>query len=237
MPLPTISVPKYELKLPSNGQKVKYRPYLVKEEKILMIALESQDQMQILAAVKETIAACANGAIDPDKLAVFDLEYMFLKLRAKSVGEISNLNLKCVKCDKLSKVSINLEEIQVDVSALPKNTIKLTDKIGVVMTWPKVALVSELVKADPSANEKQSLAFDMILGCIESVYDEKGVYLAADQTKDELNTFIESLNQNQFAKIQNFIEATPKLQHQVNFACEHCKENNELLLKGLQNFF
>lgn len=235
MPLPIVESTKYETKLPSTGKKIQYRPYLVKEEKILMIALESGDQKQIMQAVKDTIAACTFNKLNPNDLPIFDLEYVFLRLRAKSVGEISKLNLKCEKCTKNNTVEINLEEIQVNTENLPSSKIKLNDKIGVVMTWPKVDLIADI--SEENNKNKSKLAFDIITGCIESIYDSTKVYPASEQTKEELDQFVESLNQDQFLKIQNFVQSMPKLQHDINFDCVHCKESNSILVKGLQNFF
>lgn len=237
MPLPIIQTPRYETTLPSNGKKIQYRPYLVKEEKMLMIALESSDSKQIMNAVKDTIAACTFNKVDPNEMPIFDLEYMFLRLRAKSVGEISKLSLRCEKCEKNTKVDVNLDEIKIDTTNLPSSTIPLTDKIGVSMIWPKVDLISQYSQADGAAVNQANMAFDIIIGCIESVYDENGVYPTAEQTKADVTQFVESLNQDQFKKIQAFIEAMPKLEHNIEFNCAHCKEKNSLLLKGIQSFF
>ena len=236
MPLPTIETPKYELRLPSTGRKVQYRPYLVKEEKILMVARESSDQKQITQAVKDIVASCTFGKIDPDKLSVFDLEYIFLKLRSKSVGEVSKLTLKCEKCEKPNPIELNLDSIKVNVEGLPDAKIQLTDKIGVVMNWPGVSLISELSDMDQKSGQEEMI-MSVIIGCIDSIFDDKGVYRASDHSKEELRQFIESLNQTQFMKIQKFIEATPKLEHSVEFKCHSCAHDNAILLRGLQNFF
>lgn len=235
MPLPVIETPKYELRLPSNNRRVQYRPYLVKEEKILMIARESNDQRQITQAIKDTIASCTFEKVDPDKLSVFDLEYIFLKLRSKSVGEVSKLTLKCEKCEKLNPIEINLEEVSVNTKDLPEPKIQLTDKIGVVMNWPNVNLISELANQDRS--DAGSVVMAVILGCIDSIYDEKSTHRASDHTKEELQSFVESLNQTQFNKIRKFIEATPKLEHKIEFKCNACGADNCITLTGLQNFF
>ena len=238
MSLPIIQTPRYETNLPSTGKKIQYRPYLVKEEKMLMIALESSDSKQIMQAVKDTISACTFNKVDPNKMPIFDLEYMFLRLRAKSVGEISKLNLRCTKCEKSTKIEVNLDEIKIDTANLPSPTIALTDKIGVTMTWPKVDLISQFSESnDGTVLNQSNLAFDIIIGCIESVYDDNGVYPAEEQTKADITQFVESLNQEQFKKIQSFIEAMPKLEHNIEFDCAHCKEKNSLLLKGIQSFF
>lgn len=235
MPLPTIEAPKYEAILPSTGKKFTYRPYLVKEEKLLMIAMESADSKQIMNAIKETIRACTFGKLDPNVLPVFDIEYVFLKLRAKSVGEVSRVNCRCEKCEKQTAIQVNLDEISVDVTKAPSNKIALTEKVGVVMRWPRVDTIIE--GAGKSEQEQKKLAFDIILDCIESIYDEKKVYPASTTSRAELNEFIESLNQTQFKKIQKYIEQMPKLEHTITFICSHCSEKNSILVRGLKNFF
>lgn len=235
MPLPTIETPKYEVKIPSTGKKVTYRPYLVKEEKILMIAMESKETEQLIKAMKDIISSCTFKKVDPDKLTLFDLEYIFLKLRSKAVGEISKLNLKCEKCEKYTTQQVNLDSIEVDMSQSKPNKIQLTDKIGIMMTWPKVDLLAKL-GSKPEQDQTEAI-YDVVVQCIESIYDEKKVYPASESSREELQTFIDSLNQTQFRKIQEFIEGMPKLEHKIDFECSHCKVANSIVLKGLQNFF
>lgn len=234
MPLPVIETPKYETKIPSTGKRIQYRPYVVKEEKILMIALESGDQKQIMQAVKDVISACTFDKIDPDLLSVFDLEFLFLRLRAKSVGEVSKVNLKCQKCQKPVTVDINLDQVVVDTSDMPESKIQLTDTIGVNMCWPRVDLIAEL---SVSENDPNKLAFEIIIGCIESIFDDKREYPAKEHTKDELVRFVESLNQSQFIKLQKFVERMPKLEHTVKYHCVDCKTSQDFTIRGLQNFF
>ena len=235
MSLPKLESPKYEAKLPSTGKKFTYRPYLVKEEKILMLAMESGETKQIMQAVKDAITSCTFGKVNADDIAVFDLEYIFMKLRSKSVGEVSKVNVTCEKCEKKTTVEVNLEEIDVDMKAAPTTKIKLTDKIGVIMRWPKVDMIAEI--ADKTPEQQKEAAFDIITECIESIYDDKKVYPTSDSTKEERLEFIESLNQTQFKLLQNFIENMPKLEHKIDFACEHCKAENSVTVKGLKNFF
>lgn len=199
-----------------------------------MVAKETTDQKQIMQAVKDVVASCTFGQVNPDAIAVFDLEYLFLKLRSKSVGEISKLMIKCNKCDKPNPQEINLDEVSVDTSSLPSAKIMLTDKIGVVMNWPRVDLIGDIASGNLNT---QDTVMSIIIGCIDSIFDDKGVYRASEQSKQELMTFVESLNQTQFQKIQTFIEATPKLEHKVDFKCSHCGHDNSHLIRGLQNFF
>lgn len=237
MALPIIETPKYETTIPSSGKKVQYRPYLVKEEKILMIAMESGDQTQIIRAMKDVIKACTFDKIDPNKLCTFDLEYLFLKLRAKSVGEVSKVGLKCEKCEKPTDVNINLDTIEIDMSNKPESRVLLTDKVGVNLAWPKISDVETIETKDNTP--KMESAMQVVVSCIESIFDDKKIYPSNEQTPEELLTFVESLNQAQFAKIQQFIEEMPKLQKEVKFKCAHkeCAHENNLMLTGIQSFF
>jgi hypothetical protein len=240
MPLPILQSPKYEVKIPSTGKKVTYRPYLVKEEKILMIAMESGDQKQILNAMKEVISNCSFGKIEADSLCTFDLEYIFLKLRSKSVGETSKIKIKCEKCETSTSIEINLDSIEIDMTNRPESNIKLTDDVGVTMSWPKMKAATELaVSNEKESDSKVGSAIDVIISCIDSIYDKTKVYKSSEQTKEEMMQFIDSLNQSQFAKIQEFIEAMPKLEHLAKFKCSDpkCGHQNEITLSGMQNFF
>ena len=237
MALPRIEAPKYSVKIPSTGKTFQYRPYLVGEEKILMIAMESENQAQILQAIKDVVKACTFDKIEPDKLCTFDLEYLFLKLRAKSVGEISKVGLKCEKCDKATTVEINLDEIAVKTDDLPSSRIKLTETIGVTMTWPKVKLIDQLEGANKDS--KLDNITDIVLSCIDNIFDDKKVYPADEQTREELVEFLDSLNQSQFAKIQEYIEKMPKLEHTIQFDCTNkdCNHHNTLTISGMASFF
>lgn len=239
MALPIIETPKYSVKIPSTGKTIHYRPYLVKEEKILMLAMESEDQTQILQSIKDVIRSCTYDKVDPDKLCTFDLEYLFLKLRSKAVGEISKVGLKCEKCEKPTTVEINLDEVEVKTDNLPSNKVMLTDTIGVTLCWPKVKLInqSELLQAK-DANKLDGI-MDIVLSCVESIFDDKKVYPAEEQSREELVKFMDSLNQTQFSKIQEFIEKMPKLEYEVNFTCANkdCKHSNSLTISGIASFF
>jgi rubrerythrin len=235
MPLPIIETPKYEAKLPSTGKKFLYRPYLVKEEQILMIAGESGDPKQIMQAVKDVIVSCTFGKVNPDEIPVFDLEYLFLKLRSKSVGEVSKVNIKCDKCETANPVSINLEEINVDMTTQTKPFVQITDRIALNLRYPGVDVLTDM--AEKSAEEQKSAVFDLVVSCIESIIDDQKVYKAEDHTREELTQFMESLNQEQFKKIQDFIERMPRLQHEVKFTCRQCSHENLITVTGLKNFF
>jgi hypothetical protein len=235
MALPLIQTPRYETRVPSTNARVTYRPYLVKEEKILMLARESADPKQMARAIKDVVASCTFGAVDPDKLSSFDLEFIFLKLASKSVGEVSKITLKCEKCEVPNPIEVNLDEIGVDMSNLPNPRINLTDKIGVVMRWPTMDLIGAL--SEKGNDHMQEVIMALIAGCIDSIFDENGVYRADDHTPEEIAAFVESLNRSQFAQIQKYVESIPQLHHTVEFDCVKCKEKNSMVIKGLQNFF
>jgi hypothetical protein len=232
MTLPIIETPKYSVVIPSTGEQVVYRPYLVKEEKVLMIALESEDQDQILRAVKEIIHACTFGKIKVEELALFDLEYVFLKLRSKSVGEISSIGLKCSNCGTSNKIDINLDQIEFDKIDRSSFSIMLTDKVGVTLRYPSVDDATKLAKYTGV-----EAVMKTIVACIVNIYDDDKVYPAKDSTPKELEQFLETLNSEQFKKIQTFFESMPSLSHTAKFTCESCETENEVLLKGMANFF
>ena len=235
MPLPILETPKYSLTIPSTNQTVEYRPFLVKEEKVLLIAQESNDEKQILSALKEIVKACTFNTVDPNALTSFDLEYIFLRLRSKSVGEISEIRCKCEKCESLTDVSINLDEV--NITKLPEvdsNTIMLTDSIGVTL---KYLSINDLNKLNLGNKHQADTIIETIVAMIESIFDEKGVYKASQSTHEELVTFISSLNRAQMSKIEKYISNLPKLEHTVNFKCVSCKHENSVTLSGTQAFF
>jgi len=234
MSLPIISSPKYTLEIPSTREVIEYRPFLVKEEKILLIAQESQDQGQIMNALKDVVSACTYGKINPDKLTPYDLEYVFIKLRAKSVGEVSTVGIKCKECKTDNKVDINLDDITVS-GELPNSRIQLTDTIGVNM---KPMCMRDLTKI--ALKQKASTAdqmTDTIIANIESIYDQSTIYLKENSTREEMEAFIGSLNRTQMKKIEEFIEGLPKVKHDVNFKCTSCSTVNSQTISGIQSFF
>jgi hypothetical protein len=235
MPLPILETPKYSLSIPSTNQTVEYRPFLVKEEKILLIAQESNDESNILSALKEIVKACTFNTVDPNSLTSFDLEYIFLRLRSKSVGEISEIRCKCEKCESLTDVSVNLDEV--NITKLPEandNVIMLTDSIGVTL---KYLSINDLNKLNLTNKHQADTIIETVVAMIESIFDDKGVYKASQSTHEELITFISSLNRAQMSKIETYISNLPKLEHTVNFKCISCKHENSVTLSGTQAFF
>ena len=236
MALPKLNTPTYELEVPSTDEKVKYRPFLVKEEKILLMALESGKNADIIQAVKDIVSECTFGKIDLGTMPMFDIEYIFLNIRAKSVGEISKLKLLCPD-DKKTYVDteINLSEVQVQVEEGHTNKIELTDDMGMIMTYPTIDSFTET----GIQNVNASNMLDVISVCILQIYEKNGekVYQAKDQTKKELIEFVEQLNTKQFKELQKFFDTMPKLKHTVKVKNPKTKKSGEVVLTGLNDFF
>ena len=234
MALPKLVSSKYTLTVPSTGEVVEYRPYLVKEEKVLMTAFESKDKSQMIAALRDTIAGCTEGKVNIDTLAIFDFEYIFLKLRSKSVGETSKIGVKCTACDARNEVEVNLEEVNVSKAQKKNNKVELTDEVGIMLRYPTVkGLYKQLTHAKTEAD--QSMA--TIISAIESIYDAENVYASENETEKSLMDFLDSLTADQFKKISAFFTDMPKLKHDVKFDCIKCSEKNSITLEGLENFF
>ena len=237
MALPKLITPTYELEIPSSDEKIKYRPFLVKEEKILMMALETKDNVQIVNAVKDIVTECTFSKINISKMPMFDTEYIFLQIRSKSVGEISKLKLLCPDGDgkTYADVEIDLSQVKVQVSDNHTNKIALTDEMGVIMTYPNIDSFSENGIQDINASNM----LDVIGTCILQIYEEKGekVYEAKDQTKKELTEFIESMNTTQFKDVQKFFDTMPKLKHEIKVKNPKTKKESTVTLNGLNDFF
>ena len=234
MALPKVNTATYETKIPSTGRAVKYRPYLVKEEKILMIALESQDQKAILGAVKDVIESCVFDDIDVNNLAIFDVESLFLALRSKSVGEAVEVNVKCEKCEGANQYSVDLQEISIPEVGEDNKNIMLTDNVGVTMKYPSFEDMERV-----SDEELQTIVgvMKLVTNCIDSIYDEESVHKGSDQTEEELTEFVDSLNSDQFQKMADWFENMPSISHTIAYDCITCKAHNEQELRGLQSFF
>ena len=237
MALPKLNTPTYELEVPSTDEKIKYRPFLVKEEKILMIAMESKDNTQIVNAVKDIVSSCTFDKLKVASLPMFDVEYIFLNIRAKSVGEVSKLKILCPDDQKTyADVEVDLTEVQVQVdSDNHTNKIELTDNMGMIMTYPTIDSFTDTgIQAVTADN-----MLDVISSCILQIYEENGekVYNAKDQTKKELTEFVEQMNTSQFKKMQAFFDTMPKLKHTIKVKNPKTKKNNDVTLTGLNDFF
>ena len=238
MPLPKIATPTYSMVLPSLEKEINYRPFLVKEEKLLVLALESEDTKQITQAIKAVLKSCVQTkGIKVESLPTFDIEYLFLNIRGKSVGEKIEVMVTCPDDGKTQvPTSINIDEIKVIIDDEHSKDIKLDDQYTLRMRYPSL---DEFVKNNFSSAADVSVddTFDLISSCIEQVYSEEESWTAEDCTKKELSQFIESLNSNQFKDIEKFFETMPKLSHTVTVTNPNTKKENEIVLEGLQNFF
>jgi len=236
MALPILTTPTYELEVPSTTAKIKYRPFLVKEEKILLIAMESNDNAEIIQAVKTIVSECTFNKLDLGKFPMFDVEYIFLQIRAKSVGEISELKLLCQDDNETyADVQVNLSEIEVEVIDGHTNKIELTDEMGIIMQYPTIdSFAGTGITAISSDN-----MLDVISSCILQIYDKKGeeVHYAKDQTAKELIDFIEQLNTKQFREVQKFFDTMPKLQHEITIKNPETNVESKVMLNGLNDFF
>ena len=239
MPLPKIATPTYELVLPSSDKKIKFRPFLVKEEKILILAMESQDTKQIANAVKNVISHCIlSRGIKVEKLSTFDIEYLFLNIRGKSVGEDIEVMVTCPDDGKTQVPTlINIDSIKIQKSEDHSKDIKLDDTFTLRMKYPSLNefIKSNFVGAVDDLNVDDT--FDLIASCIEQVYSEEESWSSADCTKKELKDFLEQLDSKQFKMIEKFFETMPKLSHTVTVINPNTKKENEIVLEGLQNFF
>ena len=240
MPLPKIATPSYELELPSTGKTITYRPFLVKEEKLLVIALESEDTKQITNAIKAVIRACVlTKGIKVETLPTFDIEYLFLNIRGKSVGEDLDVKLICPDDNKTEvNVNINLDDIQVNKPEGHSNKIKLDNNLMMELKYPSL---NEFIKNNFDPNEVGTNAmeqsFDLIGSCINKIYNEDEVWVAADCSKKEINDFLDSMNSNQFKEVEKFFETMPKLSHTVKVTNPNTEVESEIKIEGLQNFF
>jgi hypothetical protein len=238
MPLPKISTPTYELELPSTGETIQYRPFLVKEEKLLVIALESEDTKQITTAIKSVIKNCIlTKNIKVETLPTFDIEYLFLNIRGKSVGEELEVNIICPDDGETQvPVKINLDDIKVQKNEDHTSRIKLDDHIMMEMKYPSL---DQFIKTNFDFNDKNAMdqSFELIGSCIDKIFTEDEVWSAADVTKKEISDFLESMNSYQFKDIEKFFETMPKLSHTIKVKNPITQVESEVVLEGLASFF
>ena len=238
MPLPKISTPTYELELPSSGQTVKYRPFLVKEEKVLVIALESEDNKQITNAIKAVLRSCIQTkGIKVEHLPTFDIEYLFLNIRGKSVGEELEVNVICPDDEETQvKTNINLDDIQIEKDENHTKQIKLDENLMMEMKYPSL---EQFIKNNFDFDEKNQMdqSFELIATCIDKIFSEEEVWATADCTKKEVNEFLESMNSSQFKEIETFFETMPKLSHTIKVTNPKTKVKSDVVLEGLASFF
>ena len=239
MPLPKIETPKYELIVPSTGKTVKYRPFLVREEKILLLAMESEDENQMVLAIQEIIKNCVYEELDTAIMPMFDIEYIFLQLRAKSKGEIAELTAECEQCNNPIAFQIDLSKIEVTGLKGHNNKIHITNDIGVILDYPSIKLQKSI---DGDVTDIKNI-FETITNSINSIWDKDSIYPAKDHTTQELDDFIESLSDENFLKIKEFFDTLPSLSHDVELKCKskkgkkNCGWSQTKTLEGLASFF
>ena len=248
MGLPTIAVPEYTLTIPSTKKEVKYRPFLVKEEKILLLAMESEKTEEIITATKTIIENCVYGVdIDVEEMPTFDVEYIFLQLRAKAKGEVLDLKYKCPKCELEIPIAINIDDITVQRNKEHTKDIKLTEELSVMMKYPNLSLQSKIAQAATDKPEIEGL-FETMTACIDYIYDKETTYPSKDHTEKEMVDFLESLTDTQFQKMSKFFETSPALKHNVELHCKNkvkgkgkekkeCGYKEKITLEGLNSFF
>ena len=248
MGLPKIAVPEYQLTLPSTGKDIKYRPFLVKEEKLLLIAMEGQNEQEILTAVQNVISECVLEDIDANTLPMFDIEYIFLWLRAKSKGEIIDLKYTCPTCKGPIPVGFNIEDIKMHYDEKHSTKIELTNDLGVVFKYPNVALQKKISEL-PDDLTQIDMIFKTVFLCVDYIYDGETTYSSKDHTEKEMMDFLESLTDEQFQKLSVFYETMPKLKHELKMECKNkvkqegkkkdkvCGYTEDLTLEGLASFF
>jgi hypothetical protein len=239
MPLPKISTPTYELELPSTGKKIRYRPFLVREEKILIMALESENMKQITDAIVQILSDCIQTkAVKVSDLSTFDIEYLFLNVRAKSVGETVEVNVTCPDDEETQvKIEVAIDDIKIQKNKDHSNIIKLDDTLSMKMKYPSL---EQFVENNFETNEDVSdvnKSLSMIISCIDVVYDQEESWSASDCSKKELEDFVEQMNTKQFKEIENFFVTMPKLSHTIKVKNPNTKVESEVVLEGLASFF
>jgi len=242
MALPKIDVPIFSVDLLSIGKKVRFRPFTVKEEKLFLMASESDDVESIIETTKQVISNCILDDIDINKLPIFDIEHLFLNLRARSVGELVDIKYKCnneidrdgeiKKCNNVVDLSINVLEIHPEIIEEHNTKIEITDKMGVVMKYPNFESFKQYTEQDEVTS-----TINLISDCIDYIYDDEQIYYAKDSTKEELVEFIETLQTKDLEKFKLFFDTMPKMKKDVHFKCNKCGYEENILVEGIQNFF
>ena len=233
MALPKLNEsPNYSTTIPSTGEKITFRPYLVKEEKVLMIAFETGDQHQSLKAIVDTLGACITEDVDIQNLCTFDIEYLFTQIRSKSVGETADITLPCSECESRTEVNVSLQDINIDVGSI-ENVIELTDNIRVEMRYPSYEQVLSL---DLNNSNETEIGFHMIAKCITAILTEEERIDTKDVRAEEVMSFIEQMTTDQFKKVSQFLQDIPTLNQEVEFVCNSCGHENKTRLKGINDF-
>ena len=234
MVLPKLNTsPKYEMVIPSSKQTVRYRPYLVKEEKVLLMAFESNDSSQAMNAIIDTILVCVDENIKRETLTTFDVEYMFTQIRSKSVGETSKVNVKCEECETLNAVTINLAEVELDTPESVNNEIQLTPEVSIELSYPSA---DSLISIDKEATQAEKI-LATIVASIDVIKTEEERVSTKDVTKKEVEEFVDGMTGEQFSNLAEYVKDIPTLKENVEFVCENCGHNNSRELVGFTDFF
>jgi hypothetical protein len=236
MALPQLNdIPKYETIIPSTQKSVRFRPFLVKEQKVLLMALESQNERSIVNAITDTLKSCIVDPIKLNSLTTFDVEYLFTQIRSKAVGESTDIGLKCTSCEHVNEIKVNLEKIKIDV---PKKipSIKINDTYTLNMKYPSYAQAIEL-EMDNGAATYTEQVYNSIITSLDSLQTEDEIIKFDEEPKEEVEKFLEQLTTPQFDKLMEFVQALPKLKHDIEFKCEKCKHENKVVLQGINDFF
>ena len=240
--LPKIDIPIYETNLISNGNLIRFRPFLVKEQKLFLMASESEDQKETINTIKQVLRNCILDDIDVDKMATFDIEYLFLQLRARSVGEVVNLRFTCnntskdnetEKCGNTVQIDVNVLDVKPEINSEHNNKIEITDKIGIVLKYPTFGAVDIM---DINTQDMEQI-LNVIISCVDYIYDDEQIYYGKDTSKEELREFIENLRQPDLEKISQFFNTLPKMKKELEFNCNKCGYKEILHLEGIQSFF
>ena len=239
MPLPKISTPSYELELPSTGETITYRPFLVREEKLLVLAMESENQKDISRAIKEVLKACIKSKVKVESLPTFDIEYLFLNIRGKSVGEEVEVTVTCHDDEKTEvDITIPIDEIKIQKSKDHDDTIPLDNTLTMKMKYPSLdQFIQTNFDVSGSKGTQLEQSFDLISQCIDSIYSDEEAWTASEFSKKELNEFLEQLNSSQFQAIERFFETMPKLSYDVAITNPKTKKKSSVTLEGLASFF
>ena len=240
MALPVNNAPKFRLTLPSNGQEYYFKPFLMKQEKALMLAMQSEDQKQMVATLSDIITECFENKLDVSELAMFDLEYIFAQLRSKSVGELVSLTMKCKQCDPNDekariRVEINLADIPVEFPENQDTKIMLWDDVGVQMRYPSIKIL-EKMDAIKNPNDPDSL-YAVISACMDYIFTADEVFKVSETPPSEVKNFLDNLTNDQFTKIKDFFEQMPKMSKSIEYACPQCGNVHHQKIEGLNSFF
>lgn len=227
MTLPTISTPIFEIDVKSLNKKVKFRPFLVREEKILILAGETEEVADMVNAMRQVIKSCAKEDLDVESLPYFDLQNIFIRLREQSIGSVTDFVLICGECSHRTNTQLDLNQIQITEKEGHNNNIKLDDNVGVIMKYPRL----------DSMVQTEKPVYDLVVECIEKIYTDEEIFNASEYSADELNAFVDSLSNKQFEKIVEFFETAPKIQHVIEYNCANCGTKNYVVVDGVQNFF